>query len=111
MRTFRPPQTDADARARLARRTPAPADVNVVVVTLDTLRADRLGCYGSTAVATPNLDALAASGVVFEQATATAPMTLPSHASIFTGLIPPHHGVRDNGGFFLDPTRRRSPSG
>jgi arylsulfatase A-like enzyme len=72
------------------------------VVTLDTLRADRLGCYGFRDVATPHLDAIAAEGVLFEQAAATAPMTLPSHASIFTGLIPPHHGVRDNGGFFLE---------
>lgn len=77
----------------------------MVVVTLDTLRADRLGCYGFAGIQTPNIDAVAADGVVFEQATATAPMTLPSHASIFTGLIPPHHGVRDNGGFFLDASK------
>jgi arylsulfatase A-like enzyme/Tfp pilus assembly protein PilF len=101
----RPPRTDADARARLLRRTPAPRSLNVVVVTLDTLRADRLGCYGFRGVETPSIDAVAEQGVVFEQATATAPMTLPSHASIFTGLIPPKHGVRDNGGFFLEADR------
>jgi arylsulfatase A-like enzyme/Tfp pilus assembly protein PilF len=97
-----PPKTEAEARARLGSRRPAPTDVNVVVVTLDTLRADRLGCYGFRGVLTPSIDAIAAEGVVFEQATSTVPLTLPSHASIFTGLIPPHHGVRDNGGFFVE---------
>ncbi|HEX9189425.1 MAG TPA: sulfatase-like hydrolase/transferase [Vicinamibacteria bacterium] len=99
---WRPPKTDADARRQLAGRRPAPTDVNVVVVTLDTLRADRLGCYGFARVETPHIDALAAEGVLFEQATSTVPLTLPSHASIFTGLIPPSHGVRDNGGFFVE---------
>jgi arylsulfatase A-like enzyme/Tfp pilus assembly protein PilF len=102
---LRPPQNEAEARARLVERRPPPRSLNVVVVTLDTLRADRLGCYGFRGVDTPNIDAVARDGVLFEQATATAPMTLPSHASIFTGLIPPHHGVRDNGGFFLDPAK------
>ncbi|HET7747029.1 MAG TPA: sulfatase-like hydrolase/transferase [Vicinamibacteria bacterium] len=97
----RPPRTAAEARARLAGRDPAPRDVNVLVVTLDTLRADKLGAYGAKDGSTPHLDALAAQGVVFENATATVPLTLPSHASIFTGLFPPRHGVRDNGGFFL----------
>ncbi len=97
-----PPRTDEDARRRIAGRSPGPADVNVVVLTLDTLRADRLGCYGFRGVLTPNIDALASEGVLFEQATATVPLTLPSHASIFTGLIPPKHGVRDNGGFFVE---------
>ena len=101
----RPPRTDAEARQRLAGRRPSPKSVNVVVVTLDTLRADRLSSYGFRGIRTPNIDGVAAEGVLFEQATATAPMTLPSHASIFTGLIPPHHGVRDNGGFFLDPSK------
>ena len=99
------PRTDADARARLASRRPSPRAVNVVLVTLDTLRADRLGCYGFTGVETPNIDAVARDGVVFEQATSAAPMTLPAHASILTGLVPPHHGVRDNGGFFLEPDK------
>ncbi|HSD65053.1 MAG TPA: sulfatase-like hydrolase/transferase, partial [Vicinamibacteria bacterium] len=93
---------EAQTRARLARRRPAPADLNVVVVTLDTLRADRLACYGFRGIETPNIDAVASQGVLFEQATSTVPLTLPSHASIFTGLIPPHHGVRDNGGFFVE---------
>jgi arylsulfatase A-like enzyme/Tfp pilus assembly protein PilF len=101
----RPPRTDAEARARLATRHPRGSDLNLVVITLDTTRADRLGCYGFRGVETPNLDALAADGVVFEQATSTVPLTLPSHTSIFTGLIPPHHGVRDNGGYILDPSK------
>jgi len=99
--TSRPPASDSAARARLARLAPAPGDVNVVVVTLDTTRADRLGCYGFAGVATPNLDRLAREGVLFERATATVPLTLPSHSSIFTGKVPPRHGVHDNGGFFL----------
>jgi arylsulfatase A-like enzyme/Tfp pilus assembly protein PilF len=98
----RPPRTDAEARRAIARRRPAPTDLNVVVITLDTTRADRLGCYGFPGVETPEIDRLAAEGVQFDHATATVPLTFPSHSSIFTGLIPPHHGVRDNGGFFLD---------
>ncbi|HEY3120622.1 MAG TPA: sulfatase-like hydrolase/transferase [Vicinamibacteria bacterium] len=101
----RPPRTDSEVRAALSRREPAPKDLNVVVVTLDTTRADRLGCYGFQGIETPQIDALAADGVVFDHATATVPLTFPSHSSIFTGLIPPHHGVRDNGGFFLDESR------
>jgi choline-sulfatase len=97
-----PPKTEADARRQLAARRPAPAELNVVFVTLDTLRADRLGCYGFPGVSTPAIDGLARDGVLFEQVTATVPLTFPAHASIFTGRIPPHHGVRDNGGFFLE---------
>src|SRR5262245_904594 len=79
----------------------SPHDLNLVVVTLDTTRADRLGCYGNRDIRTPNLDSLAAGGTLFERAYATAPLTLPSHASLFTGKYPPAHGVRDNGGYFL----------
>lgn len=101
----RPPTNDLEARSRLARLRPSPNDLNVVVVTLDTTRADRLGCYGAKEAETPNLDALAREGVLFEQATATVPLTFPSHSAIFTGLVPPHHGVHDNGGFFLDDAK------
>lgn len=87
----------------LAGRSPAPAPMNVVLITLDTLRADHLGAYGATTVRTPHLDRLASQGVVFEQAMTTAPLTLPAHSSIMTGHFPPKHGVRDNGGFFLGP--------
>ncbi len=79
----------------------SPGDLNVILITLDTTRADRIGCYGYRDIATPHLDALAARGTLFEQAHATAPLTLPSHCSIFTGKYPPAHGVRDNGGYVL----------
>ena len=77
--------------------------LNVVVVTLDTTRWDRLGAYGDRAAQTPNLDRLAAEGVLFEQAITSVPLTLPAHSTLFTGLLPPRHGVRDNGGYVLDP--------
>jgi choline-sulfatase len=79
-----------------------PANLNLLLVTLDTTRADRIHAYGFDAIETPNLDRLAREGVLFEQAVAPAPLTLPAHSSIFTGQFPPAHGVRDNGGFFLD---------
>jgi choline-sulfatase len=79
------------------------SEINLLLITLDTTRADRLGAYGATRGATPQLDALAASGVVFEHATAAVPLTFPSHTTIFTGQYPTRHGIRDNGGFFLDP--------
>ncbi|HEY7818554.1 MAG TPA: sulfatase-like hydrolase/transferase, partial [Vicinamibacteria bacterium] len=75
--------------------------LNIILVTADTLRADRLPAYGYDKVETPNLDRLAASGVVFEQATTVVPLTLPAHSSMFTGTFPMHHGVRDNGGYYL----------
>jgi choline-sulfatase len=75
---------------------------SVVIVTIDTTRADRFGCYGSNAGLTPNIDAIAQEGIVFERAQAVAPVTLPSHTSIMTGLYPITHGVRNNGMFVLD---------
>ena len=78
------------------------AGCSVLLVTLDTTRADRLGCYGNEEIQTPNLDRLAAEGVIFSQALASSPTTLPSHASILTGLYPYHHGARVNGVFRLD---------
>jgi len=79
------------------------AHLNLIVVTLDTTRADRIGCYGAKDVATPNLDALAARGVRFGAAVSPMPLTLPAHCTLFTGLLPGAHGVRDNGGFKLAP--------
>jgi arylsulfatase A-like enzyme len=70
---------------------------SVLLVTLDTTRADALGAYGRTPSVTPSLDRLAEEGLVFEQAYTVAPLTLPAHASMLTGLFPPRHGVRDNG--------------
>ena len=70
---------------------------NVILITLDTTRADRLGCYGYAQASTPNIDALARGGVLFSQAASPAPLTLPAHSSIMTGMYPTHHGVRVNG--------------
>jgi choline-sulfatase len=75
---------------------------NVLLVTLDTTRADHLTAYGFHRITTPWLDRLAATGVVFDEASTVAPLTLPAHVSLFTGLLPPHHGVRDNGAGPLD---------
>ena len=75
---------------------------NVILITLDTLRPDRLSCYGSKIVETPSIDAFAAEGVRFTNAASTVPLTLPAHASIMTGLYPPGHGVRENVGTVLD---------
>lgn len=83
-----------------APSSPAPAALpaakHLLVVTIDTLRADRLGVYGSTTVATPNLDRLAREGAMARQASVHAPLTRPSHVSLFTGLYPAEHGIRDN---------------
>src|SRR5439155_24737166 len=80
-------------------RSPAPHDL--LVVTIDTLRADRVGVCGGPADLTPALDALGRRGAVFLDATAHVPLTLPSHASILTGRYPLSHGVHDNSGFTL----------
>ncbi len=74
---------------------------DVVVITLDTVRADHLGCYGHPGGLTPAIDRLAARGVLFEDASCTVPLTLPSHASLFTGRYPTTTGVRNNGTFVL----------
>jgi arylsulfatase A-like enzyme/Tfp pilus assembly protein PilF len=97
---LRAPATDEGASEALrerGRKTP----VNVVFVTLDTLRADRLPAYGFKGVETPNLDAFASEGVVFDHVTTTVPLTLPAHSTLMTGRLPSQHGVRDNGGYFL----------
>lgn len=80
--------------------------LNVVVVTIDTLRPDHLHCYGYQKIETPTLDRLASSGVLFEDAVAQAPLTPPSHASIFTGQYPTVHHVRNTGGFILQSSAR-----
>jgi len=77
------------------------AKPNVVLVTLDTTRADHIGCYGDRDARTPALDALARRGVLFAQAATVAPLTLPAHSSIMTGYYPTYHGVRLNGGTAL----------
>lgn len=77
---------------------------HLLLVTIDTMRADRLGCYGYSKASTPVIDALASEGVVFEKAYSSVPLTLPAHASILTGTYPAYHGIRDNSGFTLPDT-------
>ncbi len=77
-------------------------DSHVVLITIDTLRADRLGCYGYGKIKTPVIDALAGEGVLFQHAYTPVPVTFPSHVSILTGMYPPFHKVRNNGNFTLD---------
>lgn len=81
----------------------APARPNVLIVTLDTTRADVLGAYGGPAGVSPHFDRLASEGLRFERAQSVTPLTIPAHSSLFTGLFPPRHGVRDNGDAFLSP--------
>lgn len=77
------------------RGTPSPPR-SVLLVTIDTLRADRLGCTGHTSARTPRIDALARSGQLYTQAVAPTPLTLPSHATLLSGRLPLEHGARDN---------------
>ncbi|HXV64806.1 MAG TPA: sulfatase-like hydrolase/transferase, partial [Vicinamibacteria bacterium] len=79
----------------------APNRWNVLLVSVDTLRADHLSSYGATGIRTEASDRLASEGVLFEDVTTVSPTTLPAHASLFTGLTPVAHGVRDNVGFTL----------
>jgi len=74
---------------------------DIVLITLDTTRADHLGCYGHAIASTPHLDRFAQGSVQYMQAVAPVPLTLPAHASMMTGLQPPEHGVRDNSGYHL----------
>jgi len=86
------------AAALAARPTPP----SLVLITLDTTRADHLGCYGATRAATPSLDGLAKRGVRFDAVLSPTPLTAPAHASVLTGRVPRRHGVRDNAGFVLE---------
>ena len=89
--------------ATVPARRPAP---NVVLITIDTVRADHVGCYGATKVKTPTLDGLARDGIVFERAISQVPLTWPSHAAILTGTYPFQNGVQDFTGQPLDPRFR-----
>jgi len=75
--------------------------LNILLITIDTLRPDRLSCYGSEHVKTPNIDSLAARSVLFTRAFAHASTTLPSHTNILLGTTPLFHGVHDNGIFVV----------
>ncbi len=76
--------------------------LNIILISVDTLRADRLRCYGFGMIETPNIDRLAEEGILFEDCYSHTPLTLPSHCSILTGTLPLYHRIRDNGGFVLD---------
>jgi choline-sulfatase len=76
-------------------------EASVLLVSIDTLRADHLPLYGYARGSTPAIDALGREGIVFDSVYSHCPLTLPAHASMLTGLIPPHHGVHDNAGFTL----------
>src|SRR5947207_12975129 len=88
---------------RPAVKDRVPSSDDIILITIDTLRADSVGYAGNTHVKTPFLDSLAARGIVFTNAHAHNVVTLPSHVNILTGLYPWQHGVRDNAGFVLDP--------
>src|SRR5713226_1028866 len=90
-------------RSGAGARAPLPKNPDVLLVTIDTLRADALGFAGNRRVETPTLDRLASEGIVFANAHAHNVVTLPSHVNILTGLYPYQHGVRENAGFKLDP--------
>lgn len=91
---------------RAARSAAAPTrNSNVLLITVDTLRSDHLTPYGDARIDTPAITRLAREGVRFTAAYTPVPLTLPAHSSILTGLLPFTHGVRDNGGFYLDPSR------
>jgi choline-sulfatase len=77
----------------------------VILISIDTLRSDHLPAYGFKGVETPAIDALRRDGILFERAWSHVPLTLPSHASMLSGLLPPEHGVRDNGGYLFDATK------
>ena len=94
----------AGSAPQIANSTVEPQAVNVVLITLDTVRPDHLHCYGDNKIKTPVIDSLAKNGVLFEDAVAQTPLTGPSHASIFTGENPNVHHVRNTGGFALQPS-------
>lgn len=96
----------AHVSAAPERASAAPAHPNVILITMDTLRADHVACYGAKTVQTPTLDSLAKDGVVFERAFSQVPLTWPSHAAILTGTYPFQNGVQDFTGHPLSPEFR-----
>ena len=92
---------DAPKEEAHAKKSKGPAHPSLVIATLDTMRADRIGAYGYSAAYTPNIDGLANRGLHFRRAYATVPLTTPSHSSMFTGTYPTRHGVRNNGDAIL----------
>ena len=74
---------------------------NVILISIDTCRADHLSCYGFKRKTTPNIDRIADEGILFANAISTVPLTLPAHSSMLTGTIPPYHGVYNNSDYQL----------
>jgi arylsulfatase A-like enzyme/Tfp pilus assembly protein PilF len=93
------------AAAACGRKPPLDDRPPVIIISIDTLRSDHLPTYGYHGVETPAIDAFAREAIVFDSAFSHCPLTLPSHATILTGLLPADNGVRDNMGFKLDPTK------
>ncbi|MGH9347091.1 MAG: sulfatase-like hydrolase/transferase [Vicinamibacterales bacterium] len=93
----------------VARPSPPSRRGPIIVMSIDTLRADRLPAYGYAPGRTPAIDALVADGVLFERAYTHSPLTLPAHVSILSGRLPQHHGVRDNVGFSVKPGEKLLP--
>src|SRR4051812_20963500 len=85
-----------------------PKGTPVILISIDTLRADHVPAYGYKGVETPALDALRRDGILFERAYSTTPLTLPSHSTLLTGVLPAVHGVRDNVGYKLDAAKIQS---
>jgi len=83
-------------------------DFPVVLISIDTLRADHVPCYGYAGGETPNLDAFRRDAILFQNAYSHCPLTLPSHLSMLTGLLPAEHGVRDNIGYRFDSAKHSS---
>ncbi|MFN2387568.1 MAG: sulfatase-like hydrolase/transferase [Thermoanaerobaculia bacterium] len=97
--------TAACGRRAPSDRTEIYRGAPIVFVSVDTLRADRVGAYGAAEPATPHLDALRRKSLLFADATSPCPLTLPAHVSLLSGLLPPEHGVRDNVGYRITPAR------
>jgi len=89
--------------AACARRGAVDPKAPIILISIDTLRSDHLPAYGYTKVDTPNLDALRNDSILFQRAYSECPLTLVSHASVLTGLLPADHGIRDNLGYNLNP--------
>ena len=95
--------TAASAPGAWMAVTPGATPYNLILLSLDTTRFDRLSCYGFNKTTSPNLDRLAADGILFEGTRSPVPVTLPAHATMLTGLYPFEHGVRNNGSYVVAP--------
>src|SRR5207244_9433084 len=89
--------------AACGRRGAVDPKAPIIIISIDTLRSDHLPAYGYAKVDTPNLDAFRKDAILFQRAYADCPLTLVSHASVLTGLLPAEHGIRDNLGYNLNP--------